>query len=423
MSPPTARAQRCVMDSRNPSRSRFRSHGPPASEKARATLSDGEIHLSVPYRPELVTRIRAVPGRRWDPGRRIWRIPDTPATREAVRSMLGVGPGALFPDADPHRPATEPVPPTAPRDTESARDPTSRLLARFDEEMRLRGYARRTRKAYLGHARRFLGGSGDGNEDLASELREHVLGRLRDGAVSRSYHNQLISALRLFCSAVLGRRIEALGLERPRRSRHLPTVLSQDELHRFLAAVRNPKHLAILAVAYSAGLRVSEVVRLRPEDLDRDRALLRVRSGKGRKDRCTLLSGTALAFVDAYLEGSHPGRWLFPGARQGRHLTARTVQKVTAAARERAGISKPLTPHVLRHSFATHLLESGTDVRLIQELLGHASVRTTEIYTHVSQRQLSQIRSPLDAPRPEPQTVARPPNPPIGTPERDARAR
>jgi site-specific recombinase XerD len=162
--------------------------------------------------------------------------------------------------------------------------------------------------------------------------------------------------------------------------------------------VRNPKHAALLAVAYSAGLRVSEVVRLRFEDLDRSRGLLNVRGGKGRKDRETLLSTTALALVDSYLDAAPAAPWLFPGDRPDRHLTTRTVQKFTAAAALRAGIGKPVTPHVLRHSFATHLLENGTDIRLIQELLGHASVRTTEIYTHVSQRQLGRIRSPLDVP-------------------------
>jgi site-specific recombinase XerD len=370
-------------------------HTPPRGT-AHATIADGEIRLSFPYKAELVERLKKLPGRRWDPKRRIWRVPDTPANREAVQSIFNLEPHAFEPvggappsDALPY---PEPTPPADAPHTASGRT----LLVRFEEDMRLRGYAPRTRRAYLGHARRFLDGPRRGG-DLAADLREHVLHRLRTDLVSRAYHNQLISALRLFCDVVLGRQIGSLPLDRPRRARRLPTVLSRDELRRFLAAVRNPKHLAILGVAYSAGLRVGEVVRLRPEDLDRDRALLRVRSGKGRKDRCTLLSPTALAFVDAYLEGAHPGRWLFPGARPGRHLTARTVQKVTAMARERAGITKPLTPHVLRHSFATHLLESGTDVRLIQELLGHANVRTTQIYTHVSRRRLGEIRSPLDA--------------------------
>ncbi len=351
----------------------------------RAVISEGEIVLRIPYDLELVARVRSLPHRRWDRDARAWRLPDTPASREGVRRVLGV-------DVTVTSEARESTEATA----RGAGRPHP-LLIRFDEELKLRGYAVRTRKAYLGHARRFVREVGH-PPDLAGALRSHVLARIRSGRMSRSYHNQLVSALRLFCITVLGSRVEDLPLGRPRRDRQLPMVLSREELRRFLAAVRNPKHLAILGVAYSAGLRVSEVVRLRPEDLDRDRGLIRVRAGKGRKDRVTLLSSSALAFVDAYIDGEPPGRWLFPGAKAGRHLSARSVQKVTAAARARAGITKPVTPHILRHSFATHLLESGTDVRLIQELLGHASVRTTEIYTHVSRRHLGRIRSPLDDP-------------------------
>ncbi|MDT8342137.1 MAG: tyrosine-type recombinase/integrase [Longimicrobiales bacterium] len=363
-----------------------------------ATLADGEIYLRTPYDESVIARVRAVPGRRWDGRKRVWRFPDTPEARRVLQAAFGVAPEArgarpagggaeerLLP-ALPHPPGLPPLSP-------SAQD----LLLRFEEELRLRGYAARTRKAYLGHVRRLLRERTEGGE-LATELRAHVLRRLRDGRVSRSYHSQLISALRLFCTTVLGRRVEDLPLERPRRERRLPVVLSRAELQRLLAAVGNPKHVAVLALAYSAGLRVSEVVRLRPEDLDRDRGLLHVRGGKGRKDRTTLLSATALSFLDAYLATAPGGRWIFPGGRPGRHITARSIQKVTAAACARADITKDVTPHVLRHSFATHLLESGTDVRLIQELLGHTSVRTTEIYTHVSQRHLRRIRSPLDLP-------------------------
>jgi integrase/recombinase XerD len=149
---------------------------------------------------------------------------------------------------------------------------------------------------------------------------------------------------------------------------------------------------------YPGGLRVSEVVRLRLVDLDGDRGLLRIRSGKGRKDRYTLLSRIALEAVERHLlfQDRPSGPWLFPGERQGRHLGTRSVQKMVSRAGVRAGIRKRVTPHTLRHSFATHLLEGGTDLRYIQELLGHASSRTTEIYTHVSNRDLSRIRNPLD---------------------------
>lgn len=370
-----------------------RQRGAPPLSEVSAVVTHGEILLRLPYGSPLLARVRALPGRRWDRDGRVWRVPDHPSNRQALARELG-----LTLEGTERGTAQAASPQAGPPGGAAAPAPDPRVL-RFDEEMRLRGYGSRTRKAYLGHARRFLEESAPAGGEvagLAEALRTHILAKLRSGRMSRSYHSQLISALRLLCSTVLGHRLEELPLERPRREQRLPTVLSREELHRFLGAVRNRKHLAILSVAYSAGLRVSEVVRLRLEDLDRERGLIQVRGGKGRKDRCTLLSSTALALVDAWLEGADPGLWLFPGSHPGRHLNARTVQKVAAEARARAGIAKPVTPHVLRHSFATHLLEGGTDVRLIQELLGHASVRTTEIYTHVSRRHLASVRSPLD---------------------------
>jgi integrase/recombinase XerD len=354
--------------------------------EAQVALADGEIRVRVPYDPDLVTRMRSIPGRRWDPGLRVWRIPDTSSARNALRRALGV--------------EVEVVAGSAARPSAAGCPRSEDLLRRFEEEMRLRGHSPRTRKCYLGHARRFLGDLSE-DEGLSAGLRRHILGKLEGRGMSRAYHIQLVSALRLFCSSVLGSSVDDLPLERPRREQRLPTVLSRDELRRFLGAVRYPKHRAILATAYSAGLRVGEVVRLRPEDLDRERGLIRVRMGKGRKDRYTLLSDGALCLIDAYLEGAEPGKWLFPGGRPGRHLNARSVQVAAARAGRRAGISKHVTPHVLRHSFATHLMEAGTDIRFIQELLGHASVRTTEIYTHVSRRHIERIRSPFDEPMEE----------------------
>jgi site-specific recombinase XerD len=147
---------------------------------------------------------------------------------------------------------------------------------------------------------------------------------------------------------------------------------------------------------YSAGLRVGEAVRLKPADLDLDRHLVHVRGGKGHKDRYTLLSAVAVSAVREYRSIYPVGTYLFPGDRIDRPLAVRSAQKIVATARRSAGIAKHMTPHTLRHSFATHLLEAGTDLRYIQELLGHASTKTTEIYTHVSKRNIARIRSPLD---------------------------
>jgi integrase/recombinase XerD len=173
-------------------------------------------------------------------------------------------------------------------------------------------------------------------------------------------------------------------------------VLGRAEVLRLLRAPRNPKHRALLLLTYSAGLRVSEVVRLRVEDIESERGLIRVHGGKGRKDRYTTLSPFVLRVLRDYWRVFRPRPWLFPGQRTGRHLTARSAQKVLDRARERAGIREGVTMHTLRHSFATHLLEDGTDLRYVQELLGHSRPETTMIYAHVTQKDLRRIRSPLD---------------------------
>lgn len=264
----------------------------------------------------------------------------------------------------------------------------------------VRGYSPRTRKVYLGHLRRFLAWCRERQDavpdDPTGRARAYIVDLVERGGISRSYHNQVVSALRFYYEGVLGEPELALQVPRPRRDRRLPSVLSQKEVARLLGQSRNPKHRALLMLLYSAGLRVGEVVRLRMEDLDVDRGLLRVRGGKGGKDRFTLLAQRAAEAVRIYLEAFPTEEWIFPGARSDRHLTTRSVQRVVKRAAEAAGIEKRVTAHTLRHSFATHLLEGGTNLRVIQELLGHHSARTTQIYTHVARSTLESVRSPLD---------------------------
>ena len=186
-------------------------------------------------------------------------------------------------------------------------------------------------------------------------------------------------------------------MRRPKRVRQLPTVLSRAEARRIINAPGYPPHRAALIVVYSGGLRVGEVVRLRAGDLDMERGLIHVCGGKGRKDRYTLLADTAARVLVPLLERARADDWIFPGARPGRHLTPRTIQKVFETALRDSGVQKRATVHTLRHSFATHLLESGVSLRHIQELLGHTSPKTTEIYTHVTQGDLRRITNPLDA--------------------------
>jgi site-specific recombinase XerD len=264
-------------------------------------------------------------------------------------------------------------------------------------ELRLHGYSTSTQKVYLQHLKPFLEYTNDVPELAGREaLRDYLTMRIEGDDFSRAYHNQAVSAIQFLYRHVLHQRQMIDDLPRPRREHRLPIVMGRQEARALFAAIGNPKHRALVLLIYSAGLRVSEVVRLRPEDLDEERRLIHIRGGKGRKDRYTLLADAALTAVKRYREPGIDGPWLFPGSKPNSHLTVRTVQHVVENARRRAAIKKHVTAHTLRHSFATHLLEAGTDLRYIQELLGHASSRTTEIYTHVSQRELSRIQSPLD---------------------------
>jgi len=185
-------------------------------------------------------------------------------------------------------------------------------------------------------------------------------------------------------------------VKRPRKDRKLPVVLSKEEVAKILALVDNLKHRAILMLTYSAGLRIGEVVRLKSEDIDSKRMLIHVKGSKGRKDRYTILSAKALEMLRQYWKKYKPAKWLFEGAKEGRYLSIRSVDKIFRNACNMARIKKDVSVHTLRHSFATHLLEGGTDLRYIQELLGHAHSKTTEIYTHVSTKSLGKIMSPLD---------------------------
>ena len=278
--------------------------------------------------------------------------------------------------------------------------PLQELLERMDEEMVLRGFTRETRRAYRSHVRRFYEGrisSGGADRVVSSEeVRRWLLHLIRTGR-SHSYTNQALSSLRFLHRTVLRAPAPVSGVPRAKQKKALPKVLSEEEVKRFLAALRDPKHRAIAFVLYSAGLRVSEAARLKVVDIDSDRGQIHVRQGKGRKDRYVMLSPVVLGVLREYARVERPYDWLFPaGHRRDRHITTRTIQREVTRAAERAGIEKRVTPHMLRHSFATHLLEAGTDLRYIQELLGHTKIATTVRYTHVARREARKVKSPID---------------------------
>ncbi len=212
---------------------------------------------------------------------------------------------------------------------------------------------------------------------------------------SASYQNQMINAIKLFYLKMLGIKMELKELERPRKGHYLPPVLSKEEVSVLLAKIRNVKHRTILSLIYSAGLRRSELINLRVKDIDSKRMLINVKNSKGAKDRVVGLSRKVLTLLREYYKLYSPGYYLFEGQNGGKY-SGTSINLIFQRAKKDAGIKTQGGVHMLRHSYATHLHESGYDIRIIQELLGHKSSKTTEIYTHVSTRSIQKVISPFD---------------------------
>jgi site-specific recombinase XerD len=212
---------------------------------------------------------------------------------------------------------------------------------------------------------------------------------------SASYQNQMINAIKFYYEQVLDMPQRFYDFGRPRKSQKLPTVLSEQEVTRIIDNTPNLKHKAILVTIYSCGLRLSELLNLKIEDIDSDRRLVWVRCAKGNKDRKSVLSETTLVLLRQYYKAYRPKTYLFEGG-PGHCYSPKSVQQILKRALAASGIRKPASPHTLRHSFATHLLENGTDLRYIQTLLGHSSPKTTEIYAHVSTKSFQGVVSPID---------------------------
>lgn len=268
--------------------------------------------------------------------------------------------------------------------------------SKLETELRSRKYSPRTQRIYLYFTRllcNILQKTAD--EILPDDIKQFLSIIEKNKEYSASSMNLAISAIKFFYRNVLKKEI-LYEQHRPRHDKRLPIILDKTEISKILGMERNPKHRLLLTLVYSSGLRVSEVVALKRENIDLSRQVIYIRLGKGRKDRCTVLSKKAADFISEYCSFYNIQTWLFSGQSTLRHLTIRSAQHIFNKAVRRAEISKKVSIHSLRHTFATHLLESGTDIRYIQALLGHASLRTTERYTHVARRNVLKIQSPFD---------------------------
>jgi site-specific recombinase XerD len=262
-------------------------------------------------------------------------------------------------------------------------------------EMALRGFAARTQRTYVGWMVRLVSQTRVPAERLSeSQVRAYLAGLSRSG-LSASTMNQGISAIRFFFNEVLHREWP-LEIRYQRAPQRVPVTLSPEEVARLLKAVPGLRERAAMEIAYATGLRLSEVLHLKLSDIDSQRMILRVEQGKGKKDRNVMLSPALLETLRSYWKRCRPRVWLFPGHGGKRPLHETVFQRAFKQAKHEAGITKPVSFHSLRHSFATQLLESGVNVRTIQALLGHRSLGTTQRYTHVAGDYLRQTRSPLD---------------------------
>lgn len=260
----------------------------------------------------------------------------------------------------------------------------------------LMNYSVNTVKNYRNHFQAFLA---EHKEYRPSEItKNQVLKYLHNAAVKKagaSEMNQKVNAIKFFYEKVMNRPKQVYDLPRAKKPFQLPGIFSENEVRAILETAENLKHKCILCVAYAGGLRVSEIVSLKLADIDSGRMVINIRQSKGRKDRIVMLSGKLLSVMREYYKAYRPKEYLFEGQHGGRY-SARSIQELLKNIKRKAGVTKKGSVHALRHSFATHLLEGGTDILSIKKLLGHQSLRTTMIYTHVSKEHLSKIQSPID---------------------------
>lgn len=365
------------------------------------------LALRFPYDTGLIAIAKGI-GAQWSKNHKCWHVENGSASMKAIfaafkgrawvdaSSIFNLAEHATKKSATVPDKAVEskaPAPANAPLNTAQ-----EEALRQMRQKLEIARYSPRTIDAYLNATKHlFLHFPAKHPNDIRTEdieAYQHHMATVR--RMSNSHLNQVVNAVRYYYMNVTGDAKRVTFIERPRTETKLPLVLSKVEVAALLRAPDNLKHRTMLSLTYSAGLRISEVLALRPSDLLFDQGLIRVRQAKGNKDRTTLLGHSIASMLRTYMNAYPTSDFLFAG-QDGGMYSARSLQQVMKAALFKAGIQKPATVHTLRHSFATHLLEQGTDLRYIQALLGHASSKTTEIYTHVSASHLKGIVNPLDA--------------------------
>jgi integrase/recombinase XerD len=341
---------------------------------AKPILHKGEKRIAVYFEKntDLISCIKKIDGARWSQQKMAWHVPDTEKNRTRLKII--------------------PISYSLPSEEGIAQ------IEKFKQWLRSKRYSESTITTYSEALKSFLVFYREKpiaaitNEDVIIYNNDYIL----KNNLSSSYQNQIVNAIKLYFTTIRETKIEIDKIHRPKREKVLPNVLSKEEIKTILNAHSNLKHKMMLSMIYSCGLRRSELLQLKPTDIDSKRNIVLLKNAKGKKDRIAPLSPKILEMLREYYIAYKPKTWLFEGQNSGEMYSEYSLQSVLKQALKKVKISKPVTLHWLRHSYATHLLENGTDLRYIQELLGHSSSKTTEIYTHVSTKSIQQIRSPFD---------------------------
>ncbi|MBE7442929.1 MAG: site-specific integrase [Flavobacteriales bacterium] len=363
--------------------------------------NEQRLALYFPYNEELVKLIKSFPDAAWSNSNKCWHIANG---RNNMKELFQVFKGkayldtsTIFSNKEEQKKQIIPVSEKIRLETTLTSQQIEKI-SQFKDWLNSRRYSPNTVKTYTESLKTFLRFYNNkplneiNNQDLIKFNNEYIL----KNGYSSSFQNQVVNAIKLFFKKIENTQLEIDLIHRPKREKKLPNVLSKEEIKQILEAPTNLKHKAMLSLIYACGLRAGELIRLKPNDVDSKRGLLIVRQSKGKKDRITPLSEKIIVLLREYYKTHKPGVYLFEGQNKDHAYDLRSLQLVLKRALQKAKINKPATLHWLRHSYATHLLENGTDLRYIQEILGHSSSKTTEIYTYVSTKSIQKITSPFD---------------------------
>ena len=352
------------------------------------------IKFDFDFDKNLVALIKVQKGVRWSQTLRSWYFPKKEFRLNTFYHALKGSVYIDYSQLKKHSPPSENITKKV-----NSHKPKSKvkLPSGYKEQLILKRYSQNTVTTYCSCFLKFMAFFKNQSIDALSkeDIKTFLLHLIEHQKVSSSTQNQYINAIKFYFEKVLKQPKMVYSLERPNKTKKLPEVLTEQEVLMILKETSNLKHKTILSLLYSGGLRVGELIGLRIQDIVWEKNYLFVRGGKGKKDRITLLAENVVVLLRKYIQKHKPNYWLIENPNR-KQYSASSVRAILRRSAKNAGIRKRIYPHMLRHSFATHLLEKGTDLRYIQELLGHGSSKTTEIYTHVSKKSLANIKSPLD---------------------------